>query len=637
MFELVLRIGLATALLLVSGATGKPPFDIAWREAAFFAAYSFLVYALEKRGARNAGVAGLVAAADSAAVVLCLSASGLLEQLGFLALVPPAFAALRFGSDAVSMAPISAAWILIGSNLFGNPGWTPLALAQAAGVLAVGLLGARRERVVKVTEYVEVSHEGVESEPVPNEFFELREKFRVLRNHASDLERRSRRDRLTVQLTETNEEGLEGPVALAKRLREVLKVEGLTLYAYSQSLDRLIVQAIAGEVPNTVSDTAVDLPEFMSEWQLRERLNATLHALKTPDQASQSSTVVLKERGRIVGMVAMFDGIPSRLEEACDLLKEASEIVARLLKLMNTRQEETRRLRQSELLYTVAATCQGADSPSTLAQRVVRELWETLRLDHLSVQFLDGGDLAVAAHQGARSQLLEVLTFPSGPGLEGWIAAGGPEVVLPDARDDERVPKQESLKRRIGSFVAVPLSFNESVYGVLCAFTHRVLGVEADTLETIRLVAAEMSQALGRIENGHRDASGLASPLEFQELVRANGTGHMVYLEVPRREELVESYGRVAVDFAARRLAARLRTKLPVDSLMCRRAEGDFMVYLRSNDGDFARSWANDAVATAAMTSLTTPDGQTRLPFALRAKVALIAQQSHQISKEATA
>jgi hypothetical protein len=55
---------------------------------------------------------------------------------------------------------------------------------------------------------------------------------------------------------------------------------------------------------------------------------------------------------------------------------------------------------------------------------------------------------------------------------------------------------------------------------------------------------------------------------------------------------------------------------------MTRRNEGDYVVFIPSTDSEFVRRWANDAATLASLVGVRTPDGSTRIPLALRAKVA---------------
>ncbi|MBS1713641.1 MAG: GAF domain-containing protein [Armatimonadetes bacterium] len=632
MVELAVRIALATALLLVSGTTGRPTFDLSWKSAAVFTTYSFFAFLLERRGMRNAGVSGLVGVADAAVVVFLLSATGHADTFGFLALLPTAYAVARFGADALAVSPLVVAWLLIGAGLFGGPGWTPSVLIQACGVLGLGMLGARREKTVRIVEYVETVAEGPASEPIPAEFFELREKYRTLRQHASEIERRSKRDHVTARLVGGNQaEGLS-LASLANRLREIFGVEGLTLYALDDSLDLLVVRAASGDVPVAVSDSSFPVPEFVSEWQLRDRLTDAVKALKTPENAQQTATVVLKDCGRIVGLLALFDGVKTKVSDAAESARDASEAIARFLKGATARDRETKRLRQSELLYMIASTVHGAETATTLSHRIAREVWESLAVDHLSIEFF--GHRGARSVQGSAFPLIASMSFDEGTGLEGWKSSGGPEIVIDDARQDDRAPRETALKHRIGSFFAVPVRHDGETVGIITTGTHRAQGVDADAIEAVRIVAAELGQAYGRAEGSSPGPGGLATPIEFHEAVKDADEGFFVYLDVLKRDESVEAFGRVAVDKAVRRLAHRLRSLLPSGGLLCRRPEGDFVAFLRTSNEEEVRHWAAQAGVAASMVTLDSLDGKTKIPMAVRAKVALFAPHSHRISRE---
>ena len=183
-----------------------------------------------------------------------------------------------------------------------------------------------------------------------------------------------------------------------------------------------------------------------------------------------------------------------------------------------------------------------------------------------------------------------------------------------------------AIKRRVGSFAAVPLQFTETPYGFITAATQRVGGIDASALETLRIVAAEMSQAFARLENPHRDAEGLMTPKEFK-IACNRCDGALVHIDVLRRAELAESYGQPALDMAVRRFASKARARLPLGGALCRRDNGDYMFFLPEWETEQATRWANDLIATYSAVAVSTPDGRLRIPLAMRAKTALITPQ----------
>ena len=280
-----------------------------------------------------------------------------------------------------------------------------------------------------------------------------------------------------------------------------------------------------------------------------------------------------------------------------------------------------------------ASTVHGAGDASTLSQRVAREVWESFSVDHLGIGFFE--HQSAIAVQGGVFPLLESMTFDEGPGLSGWKSAGGPELVFEDARQDERAPRETALKHRVGSYAVLPIEYEGEVVGRLTAGTHRALGIDHETLSAMRIVAAELGQAYGRVKDRSSEPTGLATPVEFHEAVKAASEGHFVYLDVLKRDEAIEAFGRPALEKAVRQLGHRLRSLLPPGGLICRRPEGDFVAFLKTTDEEIVRRWAAHAGVTASLVTLNALDGRSRVPMAIRAKVALYAPHSHRISREA--
>ncbi len=638
MLELIARLVAAALALAAAGFLGKPSFDLTWRVGLFVSTYSAFVFLLEKRKLRNAGVSGFVAVADAWALAVLMAQAGQLERFGFVVLAPMALAVTRDGSNPASMAPLATSALLVCSNLFGGKGMTAPILVQAGCVLGIGLMVNQRRIVVTQTLQIEPPPANpLESEP-PYAYLELRENFRALRDHARELENRSRRDKMVTQLWEAAQSVTETTCgALAAKLQELTGANGLTLYAVSQIGEKMVVQAFSGHVPQDARTAAFDVPRGVGVNGIKDAMDRAVRAVRDPEVDTETRCVLLKDRGRVLGMVSLFHPNPEKLAEAADRAEEAASTTAALIRQHTEREELNRRLREAEMLYLVAGTSTGAETPTTIASRVAREIWESLRLDHLSVFFMDGFQAIQAVSHGASSRLLEAMSFGAGNGVKGWMGAGSPELFLFDAFDDQRLPKNEALRRRVGSFALIPLQFGERPFGYITAATHRVGGIDAGQLETLRVVGAELGQALARLEHGYRNSEGLATPKEFRAILDGAADGSLVYLELIRREELVESYGKPAVSYAVRKFATRMRAKLPVGGVMCRREEGDYVVYLRGMDESAARSWANDAAATASMIGITTPDGRARIPLALRAKVAKIATQVCQFSSDKVA
>jgi len=467
--------------------------------------------------------------------------------------------------------------------------------------------------------------------PEPIAYLELRENFRSLRDQYRDLERRSRRDRIAVQLTEAADAtGETFEQRIAHRLREITGAAGTTLHTCAQFADAVVVRAASGNVPEPLKTAMFPLAKGLSEWQMRHRIEQAMLVAQEENHRTLGATVLLKHRGLIVGALCLTDESRHRLDEAVAKAEEAAPFVAAQIQKEQVEAQERRRLREIELLYTIATTASGAESAANLAARVARELNEILNPGHLAIWFLDGDSVYSVAALGASHRLFESLNFDGQTGIPGWLASGGEEVHLFDTADDARIDRVEALKRRVGSYALIPIDVSASVFGFLTVATNASGAIDVKELETIRIVAAELGQALARLDGSVKGPAGFATPREFQDAVGQAERGVLVTLEPLRLDQLIEQFGRPVVEMAFRKFAAKLRLTLPVGALLCRPSEGDWIIFLRDLDEPFARHWAAEATATASLIPLRTPDGSRRIPLGVRAKIAEIAPQKDQ-------
>lgn len=632
MAELIVRLIWAAGIMISSLFMKLPPGEWGWKLSLGVSAYAIAAYLLERRDMRNAGVSGILGVFDAGVVAALAAFGGSIDHYGFLVLAPTAYAAARHGANSAAMAPLAASMILAAANLSPEPVGQSMLLVQALGILSVGLLLSLGKTVVTITERIEVpvptamapAPEVIELPPASDttQYLALRESFRKLRDYAESMERKTKRDRIVSALFDAaHGTGEAIQQRLAHKLRDLTGVEGVSLYTVAQMADQLVVTATSGTLPIGMDTRSFDISGVHTDGLIKRRVDSLVKALRDANGTEQrSATVLIRDRGRLYGAICLVDSNPERIQKAIDLSDTAATTIGSMLREDIDNTNLTQRLKQAELLYTISTVTDGAETPTSLCSRVVREMWDILPLDHLSVHILDESGTIQAARAGATASLTDMIQFPAGPGPEGWAASGCPEVMIFDTSEDTRVDRVQAIKRRIGSFLMLPIQFGDKAFGFVAAATHRNAGIDSAELEALRVITAELTQAIGRIEAPLNRASGIMTPAEFAREV-GGAKGCFILIEPVRKEELEGEFGRPAIEMALKTFTRRMKQRLPSAARLCRRSEGDFVVFLPAATQEFARSWANDAVTNASMIGVKTPDGRAKIPLALRAKV----------------
>lgn len=631
-----MRLVVAVAIFASAITIGKPELATGGMIAGGFAVFAGIVYWIELKKLRNSGIAGFVAVLDAMFIATTLAQIGELERFGFLVLAPMMWATGRFGSDAASMTPLVAATVMVSSNFFENDGFTLPIMAHTAGILIVGLLTNHAKVVLKETQIpVEVTKEVM----VPGaRNTQAEEGYRQLKDHVTELEKKGRRDRVAMRVyVASNQSDEPFAATMADTLVDACEVGGIAVYSFDAHQRRMVAQTYSGLVPKALRDLAFPVPKELGDGQLKHHFEQRLLALRDPASEIQIATVLLKDKGRLLGMLAIFDKNLVKLDTGARVAADAAEALGPMVAADRRKEDFARRLKETEILYGVASVTLGAETPQSLVSRVVRELGETIRLDHMAVFFVDGEDALQISSFGASNRLFDEISFAGGLGLEGWLDIGAPELFLPDTLDDDRIDKATAIKRRVGSYLMMPLKVAGRVYGFITASTHSASGVDQAKHSTIKAIAEETSQALTRLVEPGSETGGLMTPPEFYATIRAGKNGHLVYFDILKKDENIDKFGKPAFDHGVRKLSTWLRSRLPSGGGLCRRDEGDYVVFLPTMDETEARSWANEATASASLIGLTTPDGRARIPLALRAKVALLRPQNNQVSAEKTA
>jgi hypothetical protein len=624
---------LALRLMLAAGAAAMQP-QMLGPAAGLYAASVVVAALFQRRGIWKSEVAALFAAADCAIIGSVLAATKTFDSFGFAALIPIFWA--RFKHQANWWTSIAGALALVGGSLavrLSLPGMTEG--IQALAVLGLGLVPIPEPQMTivepefkledLVADYDEIELKLVE-EPRRSDA-ELRATYKDLKNKFDILEGQSRRDRFANRALRAYLEAVDNPFsALAINLMDDCGAEGLTLYAMPPTKGRLVVQSVSGRVPEKVLTESFDAPGNISEGQLKHKLHQLTNALRDPHSMLTHGSVVLKNRGRVVGLVSLFHSNSRELDDCVAKAELAAESLGALMVLHMERQSLRRRAGMAELLHAAASAVDGATSLATLSERLIRDLWPLLDLDHLSINLIEEGAAKSLASDGADVDPLAPISFGFGPGLGGWLRSGAPELAMLDARTDLRLERDDAIRLRLGSIVIQPLGAASAPMGYFCATSHRVNGIGDEELSVLRAIAADLGRAMMRLARPRLQTEGLATPAEFRSALASADLGSLVQIEPLKINELREQTDVSAIETALRSLALRLKNSLPPGGVICRRETGSFAVLLRGWTEVEASRWANEAVTAASFIAVTSKDGR-RLPLAVRARAAALPER----------
>lgn len=625
MVELAIRFSLILIGMFGLWYYRQPNLLLHLEVGAFISAYSGFVYLLERRGMRSPMVSSVVSALDAAAIAALLVTTGTSGTLGIFAAVPLAYAVRYHRVSGAFVAPLAGALILSAHNLMAQSPITESLLLQAVAGFCMCIFADRPAEVpVKISEE-QPRFEGLNLESFRSavietdneEFDQLKESYRKLREHSQNLESRSKKNHWIVELTEAVHQESGQPLQnLASRLRSICQAKGLTLYSSGTSTGSLVVQAFSGDVPVQAQTRRISVGRDQSEAVIRE---GATRALRDTSEDSHTTTVVLRARQRMIGMIWIQCDDAESLANAKETIEFLGETLGQLVQDVISVQSMKARERELEVLYQVSSVSLGSETPGTLLARVIRELKDTITSDSIAAYVLDGEELISIASEGVSMRLVEAMSFARGPGISGWLKLGAPDLLLGDTHDDARVNKEFLMRSRIGSYGLVPIRVGDTIYGALSAGSIRAGGLSDRDLQSLQLIARELGQAIARLDGTMKPGGGLATPQELQEILRVK-SGSLIILDPLRKEELKTEFGNNALDHCIKKFASSLRSMLPNGGVICRREE-DVVVFVPDLDEFSARQWANEASASASMMSFHAPDTGRLTPFAIRAKV----------------
>ena len=319
MFELIVRVVLASGAMAASGILGQPSFELTWKTALFFAAYSYLLYMVGQRGLKNPGIAGLAAVVDCGILAIFLADLGQLSTFGAVCAVPMVVAFFRDRANAAMMSPLVASWLLVGANLFGGGNaFTPFLLVQALAVLVVGIglsqLRTMRENKREKTEAEPIASVVTEEriEEIPDlvqidaqGYDDFRESFRALTDSARELEKRGRKDKACVQLFESVARQQSSPfAAIAATVQDLTGAEAVIVHTLTPGSENARVRGLVGNLDPSMTEASINLSKGATENEVIQRARLAVHDARDPNAKSVFNCLTLKLRGKLIGLRA---------------------------------------------------------------------------------------------------------------------------------------------------------------------------------------------------------------------------------------------------------------------------------------------------------------------------------------------
>ncbi|MHB8636804.1 MAG: GAF domain-containing protein [Fimbriimonadaceae bacterium] len=542
------------------------------------AAIAIEAFLTDKGSTSSDGWEGLILV-ESAAIVVLLAGLHLSVGAGVLVLIP--FIARRQSADIGPRTSFVAAALVLFAGWATGRGWAPAApeIASAAGVAAVAWLISRTSPAA-LTLVAAVPAAFAPIQPTPDELYEsLRERYRKLREAHKNLELEVAASRAIVSLAAWRSDDERTPSGLAKTVREIAGVEGAAIFVVPDARDGFALAGSSGTAPNDVFTLPTSLqasPIVLRETVERELLGAG------PVPTSKVAAALLTDRGRLIGVAALFDADRSALEAGVVALERISSFAAGVVREEHEARRQRERIAQLELLnrFTGRST---ENTPADAARTICDDLASELTLDGCAIVDLTGSTPKSMAAVG--DEVTDMLKFAGGVDLRGWMGAGANELVIDDARDDQRCDEALALRRGVGSMMVQPLVSSGSLIGALIAWTTRRRGISSVAIGALRALSPFV---LRHVFGGFATTRpGLVDADTFWH--GTQGPGSFIEIDLGRTSEPSASQ---ELQEARRHLLTTALGRLPAGGLMTRRSAGTLLAFLPAYDETSAQKWA---------------------------------------------
>jgi len=258
------------------------------------------------------------------------------------------------------------------------------------------------------------------------------------------------------------------------------------------------------------------------------------------------------------------------------------------------------------LINNLSNQLHGSHSFQSIADKTLNVLLGVAGTSYVAV-YLNGEEentLILQASKGFKKSLLEIMTVvPVNGGITGEALAKNEIAYSDDFSSDERVQdeiKEALLSSKIYSGIAIPLIFQEEVYGCINLGYPTTDGIENIKKETLRVISNTVSQSLAnahQIKNldymAHHDSlTGLSNRLLFhQDFSKKIEDGSyqsaaLLLLDLDRFKEINDTLGHHIGDILLQKIGPRLQQVFTGHKILISRLGGDEFTLLIDDVSD---------------------------------------------------
>ncbi len=270
-------------------------------------------------------------------------------------------------------------------------------------------------------------------------------------------------------------------------------------------------------------------------------------------------------------------------------------------------QELKKKVEKLSLMFDISHSFSSSLEMDEVLQNICTMVGERLGYDEFAILLLDdeGKNLVVKATYGFQNAAqLQDMTFAIGEGISGIVAKTKEPILIKDTSQDERYLHYKGKQIMDGSFLSIPMIYNEELLGVL---NFSKYGIDAFTPTEIDFLKSIANQAAIAIKNAkfHEDLikksitdelTGIYNRRHFftlfkNELMRAKRYHEnlsILMIDIDHFKHYNDTNGHLMGDRVLKEVAQTLYRVLRTSDIIGRYGGEEFCVILPSTDADQA-------------------------------------------------